>query len=107
MDDELHLHLTFKQMCTSTLVYTHTFGTAAWKRKSVIGKEEELVAARVMAVTTGLLGLRSNENIIFSPFFSNTVMLGIPPTVHIHIYREKPLLLETMLRQWSGVLLSL
>ena len=56
-----------------------TFGTAAWNRKSVTGKEVELVAERVMAVTTGLLGLRSNENTIFRPFFSNTVMLGIPP----------------------------
>ena len=60
--------------------YTTTFGTAAWNRKSVIGKAVELVAERVMAVTTGLLGLRSNENTNFRPFFSNAVMLGIPPT---------------------------
>ena len=61
-----------------------TFGTAAWNRNSVTGKEVELVAVRVMAVTTGLLGLRSNENTTFIPFFSNAVMLGIPPT-----HREK------------------
>lgn len=65
-----------------------TFGTAAWKRKSVIGREVELVAVRVMAVTTGLLGLRSNENTIFRPFFSYAVMLGIPPTQYIERERE-------------------
>ena len=51
-----------------------------------MGKEVELVAVRVMAVTTGLLGLRSNENTTFSPFFSNAVMLGIPPTVHYIVH---------------------
>lgn len=47
----------------------------------IMGVGEELVAVRVMAVTTGLLGLFSNENTAFSLFFSNAVMLGIPPTV--------------------------
>ena len=78
-------------MCVYTplfLLRGGTFGTAAWNRKSVIGKEVELVAERVMAVTTGLLGLRSKENTIFSPFFSYTVMLGIPPT-----HREKNLII--------------
>ena len=55
-----------------------TLGTAAWKRNSVIGVGVELVAVRVIAVTTGLLGLLSNEKTTFRPFFSYAVMLGIP-----------------------------
>lgn len=57
---------------------TGTFGTAAWKRKSFMGNEVEFVAVRVIAVTTGLLGLRSKENTTLRPFFSKAVMLGIP-----------------------------
>ena len=45
-----------------------------------MGEEVELVAVRVIAVTTGLLGLLSNEKTTFSPFFSYAVILGIPPT---------------------------
>ena len=60
-----------------------TLGTAAWKRNSVMGVGVELVAVSVIAVTTGLLGLLSNENTTFRPFFSNAVMLGIPT-----IYRK-------------------
>ena len=43
-----------------------------------MGREVELVAVRVMAVTAGLLGLRSKENTTVRPFFSNAVILGIP-----------------------------
>ena len=44
-----------------------------------MGKEVEFVAVRVIAVTTGLLGLRSKENTTARPPFSNAVMLGMPP----------------------------
>ena len=65
--------------------HTHTLGTAAWKMKSVMGKEEELVAERAMAVTAGLEGLRSKLKSTFRPFFSNAVILGIPVCVCMHV----------------------
>ena len=52
-------------------------GTAAWKTKLDIGKGVEFVAVKVMAVTTGLVRLRSKLNCIFRPAFSKAVIGGM------------------------------
>ena len=72
----LHVYTYYRS--TTTQWALPTFGTAAWKRKFVIGVGVKLVAVRVMAVTEGLLGLRSKLNWILRPAFSKAVMGGIP-----------------------------
>ena len=57
----------------------HTFGTAAWNTKSVMGIDSELVAITIMDTTLdGLAGTFSNAKSIFKPLPSNAVMDGNP-----------------------------
>lgn len=55
-----------------------TFGTAAWKTKSVISSSVLLEACIVITVTLGLVFDLSKVKSIFSPFLLYAVMEGIP-----------------------------
>ena len=64
-----------------------------------MGVGVEVVAVSVMAVTVGLLALRSKLNCIFSPAFSKAVMGGIA----VYIGRE---IVNIMLKATTQVLLK-
>lgn len=55
-----------------------TFGTAAWKTKSVISSSVLLEACIVITVTLGLVFDLSKVKSIFSPFLLYAVIEGIP-----------------------------
>lgn len=55
-----------------------TFGTAAWKTKSVISSSVLLEACIVITVTLGLVLDLSKVKSIFSPFLLYAVIEGIP-----------------------------
>lgn len=55
-----------------------TFGTAAWKTKSVISASVELEAWMVMTAMFGLGLALSNVKSIFKPFLLYAVIGGIP-----------------------------
>lgn len=58
-----------------------TFGTAAWKTKSVMSSSVLLEACIVITVTLGLVFDRSKVNSIFRPFLLYAVMEGMPAKV--------------------------
>lgn len=58
-----------------------TFGTAAWKTKSVMSNSVLLEACIVITVTLGLVLDRSKVNSIFRPFLLYAVMEGMPGKV--------------------------
>lgn len=61
--------------------HCNTFGTAAWKTKSVMSSSVLLEACIVITVTLGLVFDRSKVNSIFRPFLLYAVIEGMPRKV--------------------------
>lgn len=68
-----------------------TFGTAAWKTKSVMSSSVLLEACIVITVTLGLVFDLSKVNSIFSPFLLYAVMEGMPAAEGQEQQRSKDL----------------